>query len=57
MTPDPGKTVEAGPIVRELRLRPGLRTIVAAAAAAAAGEWKGEMEERFGLLFRTVDRR
>ena len=57
MTPDPGKTVEAGPIVRELRLRPGLRTIVAAAAAAAAGEWKDEMEERFGLLFRTVDRR
>ena len=57
MTPDPGKTVEAGPIVREPRLRPGLRTIVAAAAAAAAGEWKDEMEERFGLLFRTVDRR
>ena len=51
----PGKTVEAGIIICELRLRPGLRTIVA--AVGAAGEWKGEMEEHCGLLFRTVDRR
>ena len=51
-----GKTVEAGLIVRELLLRRKVRTIIVAAPPSVLEQWKGEMEERFGLLFQILDR-
>ena len=51
-----GKTIEAGPIARELLLRKKARTVVVAAPASVLEQWKGEMEERFGLLFVILDR-
>ena len=51
-----GKTIEAGLIARELLLRKKARTIVVAAPASVLEQWKGEMEERFGLLFVILDR-
>ena len=51
-----GKTIEAGLIVRELLLRRKVRTIVVAAPPSVLEQWKGEMEERFGLLFQILDR-
>ena len=51
-----GKTIEAGLIARELLLRKKVKTIVVAAPASVLEQWKGEMEERFGLLFAILDR-
>ena len=51
-----GKTIEAGLIVRELLLRRKVRTIVVAAPPSVLEQWKGEMEERFGLIFQILDR-
>ena len=51
-----GKTVEAGLIARELLLRKKARTIVVAAPPSVLEQWKGEMEERFGLVFEVLDR-
>ena len=51
-----GKTIEAGLIARELLLRKKVRTVVVAAPASVLEQWKGEMEERFGLLFVILDR-
>ena len=51
-----GKTIEAGLIARELLLRKKARTIVIAAPASVLEQWRGEMEERFGLRFRILDR-
>ncbi len=51
-----GKTIEAGLIARELLLRRKVRTIVVAAPPSVLEQWKGEMEERFGLLFQILDR-
>ena len=51
-----GKTIEAGLIVRELLLRRKVRIIVVAAPPSVLEQWKGEMEERFGLLFQILDR-
>ena len=51
-----GKTIEAGLIARELLLRKKIRTIVVSAPSSVLEQWQGEMEERFGLLFRILDR-
>ena len=51
-----GKTIEAGLIVRELLLRRKVRTIVVAAPPSVLEQWKGEMEQRFGLIFQILDR-
>ena len=51
-----GKTIEAGLIARELLLRKKVRAIVIAAPASVLEQWRGEMEERFGLRFRILDR-
>ena len=51
-----GKTVEAGLIARELLLRKKAKTIVVAAPPSVLEQWKGEMEERFGLVFEVLDR-
>lgn len=51
-----GKTIEAGLIARELLLRRKARVIVVAAPPSVLEQWKGELEERFGLVFEIVDR-
>ncbi|MEX1263841.1 MAG: DISARM system SNF2-like helicase DrmD [Actinomycetota bacterium] len=51
-----GKTIEAGLIARELLLRKRAKTIVVAAPASVLEQWKGELEERFGLIFTILDR-
>jgi len=51
-----GKTIEAGLIARELLLRKKAKTIVVAAPPSVLEQWKGELEERFGLVFEVLDR-
>lgn len=51
-----GKTIEAGLIARELLLRKKVKTIVVAAPPSVLEQWKGELEERFGLVFVILDR-
>jgi superfamily II DNA or RNA helicase len=51
-----GKTVEAGLIARELLLRRRIDYIVISAPAAMTGQWKAELESKFGLTFEIVDR-
>jgi hypothetical protein len=51
-----GKTIEAGLIARELLLRKKAKSIVVAAPPSVLEQWKGELEERFGLLFELLDR-
>ena len=51
-----GKTVEAGLIARELLLRRKAKSIVVAAPPSVLEQWKGELEDRFGLVFEILDR-
>jgi superfamily II DNA or RNA helicase len=51
-----GKTIEAGLIARELLLRKKAKTIVVGAPPSVLEQWKGELEERFGLVFEILDR-
>ena len=51
-----GKTIEAGLIARELLLRKKVKTIVVAAPPSVLDQWKGELEDRFGLVFEILDR-
>ena len=51
-----GKTIEAGLIARELLLRKKAKTIVVASPPSVLEQWKGELEDRFGLVFETLDR-
>ena len=51
-----GKTIEAGLIARELLLRKKVKTIVVAAPPSVLEQWKGELEDRFGLVFEVLDR-
>ena len=51
-----GKTIEAGLIARELLLRRKAKTIVVAAPPSMLEQWRGELEERFGLIFEILDR-
>ena len=51
-----GKTIEAGLIARELLLRKKVKTIVVATPASVLEQWKGELEDRFGLVFEILDR-
>jgi superfamily II DNA or RNA helicase len=51
-----GKTIEAGLIARELLLRKKVKTIVVATPPSVLEQWKGELEERFGLVFEILDR-
>ena len=54
--PGLGKTIEAGLIARELLLRRKAKTIVVAAPPSVLEQWKGELEDRFGLVFEILDR-
>ncbi|PYQ83646.1 MAG: helicase, partial [Acidobacteria bacterium] len=51
-----GKTIEAGLIARELLLRKKAKTIVVSAPPSVLEQWKGELEDRFGLVFEILDR-
>ena len=51
-----GKTIEAGLIARELLLRRKAKVIVVAAPPSVLEQWKGELEERFGLVFEIINR-
>ena len=51
-----GKTIEAGLIARELLLRRKAKIIVVSAPPSVLEQWKGELEERFGLIFEILDR-
>ena len=51
-----GKTIEAGLIARELLLRRRVREIVVACPPSMLGQWKDELEQRFGLVFEILDR-
>ena len=52
-----GKTIEAGLIAQELLLRRKASRVVVAAPASVLDQWRTEMEERFGLVFKVLDRR
>jgi len=51
-----GKTIEAGLIATELLLRRRIQNIVVACPPAMLGQWKDELETRFGLSFEILDR-
>lgn len=51
-----GKTIEAGLIANELLLRRRIQNIVVSCPPAMLGQWKDELETRFGLGFEILDR-
>jgi superfamily II DNA or RNA helicase len=51
-----GKTIEAGLIASELLLRRRIDTIVVSCPPAMLGQWRDELETRFGLTFEILDR-
>lgn len=51
-----GKTIEAGLIATELLLRRRIDQIVVSCPPAMLGQWRDEMESRFGLSFEILDR-
>lgn len=51
-----GKTIEAGLIASELLLRRRIQSIVVACPPAMLGQWRDELETRFGLTFEILDR-
>jgi superfamily II DNA or RNA helicase len=51
-----GKTIEAGLITRELLMRQKARRVVVCCPPSVVLQWRDEMEQRFGLLFRVMDR-
>jgi superfamily II DNA or RNA helicase len=52
-----GKTVEAGLVLRELLLRRRVDYTVVIAPAAMTGQWRDELQSKFGLGFEIVDAR
>lgn len=51
-----GKTIEAGLILQEMRLRQKVRRIVVACPPSVVRQWQEEMEQRFGMGFVVFDR-
>ena len=51
-----GKTIEAALIASELLLRRRVREILVACPPSMLGQWKDELEARFGLMFEVLDR-
>lgn len=51
-----GKTIEAALIASELLLRRRVREIIVACPPSMLGQWKDELETRFGLTFEILDR-
>lgn len=52
-----GKTVEAGLVLRELLLRRRVDYTVVIAPAAMTGQWRDELQSKFGLAFEIIDAR
>lgn len=52
-----GKTVEAGLVLRELLLRRRVDYTVVIAPAAMTGQWRDELQTKFGLAFEIIDAR
>ncbi|MEH3039993.1 MAG: DISARM system SNF2-like helicase DrmD [Sphingomonas paucimobilis] len=52
-----GKTVEAGLVLRELLLRRRVDYTVVLAPAAMTGQWRDELQSKFGLAFEIIDAR
>jgi superfamily II DNA or RNA helicase len=51
-----GKTIEAGLVVQELLLRHRARTVLVVCPASLQRQWRDELQDKFGLEFRIVDR-
>lgn len=51
-----GKTIESALIASELLLRRRVREILVACPPSMLGQWKDELESRFGLTFEVLDR-
>ncbi|MFO1431494.1 MAG: DISARM system SNF2-like helicase DrmD [Candidatus Competibacteraceae bacterium] len=51
-----GKTIEAGLIATELRLRRRVQELVVSCPPSMLLQWKEELESRFGLTFEVLDR-
>lgn len=52
-----GKTVEAGLVLREMPLRRRVDYTVVLAPAAMTGQWRDELQSKFGLAFDIIDAR
>ena len=52
-----GKTIEAGLILRELLMRQKVQRVLVVPPPSVVLQWKGEMEARFGLNFKVMDRK
>lgn len=51
-----GKTIEAGLVIQELLTRARIRNCLVVCPASLQTQWKEEMEEKFDLEFRIIDR-
>ena len=51
-----GKTVEAGLVLRELLLRRRINLAIVAAPASMTLQWQDELNAKFGLAFKVIDR-
>ena len=51
-----GKTIEAGLVIQELLARSRIRNCMVVCPASLQSQWKEEMEEKFDLEFRVIDR-
>lgn len=51
-----GKTIEAALVAKELLLRKKVTSIVVSAPPSVLGQWRAELDERFGLNFMILDR-
>ncbi len=51
-----GKTMEAGLIARELRLRKKAQDIVVSCPPSMLLQWHEELEDRFGMVFQILDK-
>lgn len=52
-----GKTIEAGLVLQELRLRQRVDFVLIVCPASVALQWRDEMERRFGLTFELYNRK
>lgn len=50
-----GKTIEAGLVMQELKLRHRARTMLIVCPASLTLQWRDEMRDKFGLTFKIVD--
>ena len=49
-----GKTIEAGLVMKELKLRDKVRRVLVIVPHSLAGQWQSEMSQRFGEEFRII---